>query len=191
MLVLLPAWNSLLIHFFTTFQFISLSEPLIKARRRIVFCFVFFSCFIRENVRIENFYLLDLVDGCQQLGKGPNFSPESQLYYLHFVQVCYDGMHRNHMTFQLLSILQALTFFKSLLSCHSSVSSTWQPLPCHFSILLFSVVLFLILTYCIIYLFWFPSFLSVSTRMKTLQGQGYLPVLFNSVFPLLTMASDT
>lgn len=84
--------------------------------------FFFFSCFIREIVRIENFYLLDLVDGCQQLGKGLIFSPESQPYYLHFVQLwCYDGMHRNHMTFQLLSILQALTFFKSL----SVVTSQW------------------------------------------------------------------
>lgn len=71
--VLLPAWNSLLIHFFTTFQFISLSRPLIKARRSVVF-----SCFIRENTRIAGFCSLNLVDGCQQLGKRLNFSPEFQ-----------------------------------------------------------------------------------------------------------------
>ena len=49
-LVFLPAWNSLLIHFFTTFHFISPSGPLLKAGRRIVFF-----CFIRENVRILDF----------------------------------------------------------------------------------------------------------------------------------------
>lgn len=37
-------------------------------------------------------------------------------YYLHFVQANYDGMGRNHMTFQILSILQTPTFFKSLLN---------------------------------------------------------------------------
>lgn len=111
--VLLPARNSLLIHFFITFQYISLSKPLIKARRSVVF-----SCFIRENIRIVDFCLLDLVDGCQQLGKRLNFSPEFQPHYLHFVQVSYDGIGKNHITFPVLGVLQALTFFKSLFICH-------------------------------------------------------------------------
>lgn len=41
--------------------------------------YYFFSCFIRENVRIENFCLSDLVDGCQQLGKGPSLPRVSAL----------------------------------------------------------------------------------------------------------------
>lgn len=79
---------------------------------------MFFSCFIRENVRAVDFCLLDLVRGGEQLGKGLNFSPESQPYYSHLVHVSYGGMDRNHMTFQILSILQAFIFFKSLLSGH-------------------------------------------------------------------------
>lgn len=71
--------------------------------------------------------LLDLVDGCQQLGKWQNLSPKFQPYYLHFVQVSYDGMDRAHMSFPSLSVLQAFAFFKSLS----------QPLTSHFSLLLF------------------------------------------------------
>lgn len=78
--------------------------------------------FIRENVRIVDLCLLDLVDGCQQLRKRRNFSPEFQPYYLHFVQVSYDGMARAHMSFPGLSVLQALAFFKEVTFSASSIT---------------------------------------------------------------------
>lgn len=136
--------------------------------------------FIRENVKIVDLCLLDLVDGCQQLGKRWNFSPKFQRYYLHFVKVSYDGMDRAHMSFPGLSVLQALAFSKEVTFSASSITllpSTFFLWHCSHSNICYN-------------LFIMASFfcLHLPTRLKTLQGQGYLS-LFTSESPVLRMAS--
>lgn len=111
------------------------------------------------------------------------FSPEVQPHHLHCVPVSYDGIDRGLVTFSALSVLQALTFFSSWLSCHFlGESSALTASPTLFpSTFFFPCGTFLILSSRIIYLLWF-LFLSVSLRdWKFYKGKDVcLCLLLNS-----------
>lgn len=112
--------------------------------------------------------------------KKAEFLPRVSALILTLCKVSYDGLGRScdYMTFPVLGVPQALTFFKSLFICHflSELSSlTASPITLLPST--FYSGTSLILTYCIIYLLWF-LFVHVSVLAWKLQGQGYSLLYF-------------
>lgn len=104
---------------------------------------LFFPALSEKKCQNCGFLFVELGGQIERFGKGLNFFPESLPCCLQFVQVNYDGMDRNHITF-------SDAFFpasKYLLQVFALLSlSQWPPLtallPSQFFVLVLSVVLF-------------------------------------------------